>query len=65
MRKFVEDDGLSYKQISDILNQMFPGERGLSPMSVKRYCCDVGIHKTSRLNDTDLDVIVTRGIREV
>ena len=65
MREFVEELGLSYVLISEVLKRMYPDVRGFSPMSVRRYCRTRGIRKTSRLDDVQLDVEVTTGIMEV
>ncbi len=65
MWSFVEDQCLSHKQISQFLIQKHPTIRGLSPMSVRRYCQSKGIHKTSRLDDVQLDQAVVSGVAEV
>ena len=48
MRELVETHSLSHNRTSVILKQMYPiYTRGLSEMSVRRYCSAHGIHKTS------------------
>lgn len=65
LTNYVKVDHLTYQQISLILQQMYPFVRGLSPTSVRRFCTSKGIHKTSRINDADLDNVVANGIAEV
>ena len=65
MRDFVQTQRLFHKQISDLLNQKYPGIRGFSPMSVRRYCRSLGISKTSQLNDAQLDQAIVQSVAEV
>ncbi len=66
MRELVETRSLSHNRTSVILKQMYPiYTRGLSEMSVRRYCSAHGIHKTSRLSDSQLDLEVSKGVMEV
>lgn len=57
----------THKEISSYLISEY-GDirvRGLSTRSVQRYCVKKGIHKTSRLNDEDLDVAVMNATAKV
>ena len=46
VREKVEKCRLSYKQISTLLQEKYPGRRGFSERSVQRFCSRTGIHKT-------------------
>ena len=58
-------DAQSNKHLASYLMSRYEGTRGLSTRSVQRYCSINDIHKTSRLNDQDLDTIVTNAASKV
>ena len=60
VKERVEKFRLSYKQISTLLQEKFPGRRGFSERSVQRFCSRTGIHKTPRIDDHRLDNAVAR-----
>ena len=64
MKKIVEDN-LTYEELSIILKQMFPNNKGLSVRSLQRYCSSENIHRTSRLNDLDLNDVVLTSVLQV
>jgi len=53
------------QEVSDELVLLHPGVRGLSRMSVRRFCSEHGIHKTLRLNDHSLDRAVALNVMRV
>ena len=55
----------THKQISDKLKHLYPGVRGLSARSVRRYCAIHDIHSSSRLSSYDLDRVVSSSIGKV
>ena len=55
----------SHTKISAYLVASYPGVIGLSTRSVQRYCAAENIHKTSRLNDLDLDKVVNDAVSKV
>ena len=55
----------THKAISFYLMSRYQGTRGLSTRSLQRYCSVNNIHKTSRLNDQDLDVVVSNAASKV
>lgn len=55
----------THKQISDELKCLFPGVRGLSTRSVRRYCESHNIHSLSMLSNFDLDRVVSSSIAKV
>lgn len=57
--------GATHKVIIQELRMLFPGVRGISVRSLKRFCAAHNLHATSRLSDQILDVIVTFGIGTV
>ena len=54
-----------YKEISEELKAMYPGIRGLSVRSVRRYCCMYNIHATSMLSSSNLDRVVSSSVAKV
>lgn len=65
MRNFIEQKHLTHSRISTLLQRMYPGVKGLSTMSVRRFCFNNSIHKTSKIGDDQLDQIIASGIQEV
>ena len=65
VRDSIEQQRKSHGEVSAELQQLYPGVRGLSCMSVRRYCTQHGIHKTARVDDATLDQIVTSNVAKV
>ena len=65
MHHLLFSERLTYEQISADLQRRYPGLRGLSTRSVRRFCIAVGLNKTSRLNSHELDRVVTGFVRRV
>ena len=62
---FIRDQissGRSYDFIATELQQGYPYARGLSTRSVRRYCNDRGICRTSRLTSSEVDDVVERAV---
>ena len=55
IRQRVEEQQKTHQEVSDELMLLHPGVRGLSRMSVRRFCCQHYIHKTSRIDECTLD----------
>ena len=55
----------THKQVSEDLKRLFPGQTGLSTRSVRRFCCEEGIRRTSRVTDTQLDRVVANTVAKV
>ena len=58
------DQGLTHAQISEILQEQYPGHRGLSTRSVRRYCAKEDIHWTP-VTDGELREAVQQGVEQV
>ena len=52
----------SYSAISVDLQQAFPSDRGFSARSVRRFCNDNGISRSSRLTSSEVDQAVERAV---
>lgn len=65
MRERIEIEKRSYEDISKELQEAHPTARGLSARSVRRFCAEYGIHKTSRLPDHVLDRVVASSVAKV
>ncbi|XP_019850817.1 PREDICTED: uncharacterized protein LOC109581281 [Amphimedon queenslandica] len=66
VRELVEERKWILSRVSEHLKQEYPGTRGLSLRSVERFCQLKDIHhRTSRLNDTTLDHVVSDAINMV
>ncbi len=53
--------GSTHWAIVQELKAAFPGVRGISIRSLKRFCADQNIHATSRCSDRILDILVACG----
>ena len=61
----IVEDRVSHKCLSEELMSMYPHiKRGLSQMSVRRFCDAYNIHGTSRLTDAELDTAVSGCIKK-
>ena len=66
LRKLVEEDKKSHKEVSIILRQTYPGVDGFSERSVRRFCAKYNIHVRDRsLSTADLDAVVSSAVAEV
>ncbi|XP_020899410.1 uncharacterized protein LOC110238104 [Exaiptasia diaphana] len=65
IRTLVVERRWTHKEISNFLKENYPGKDGLSEMSVRRYCKVNNIHKSSRLPDNQLDVVVSNAVSQV
>ena len=66
LRKLVENDKKSHKEVSILLQQAYPGVNGLSERSVRRFCAQHSIcSRDRRLSTADLDAVVSSAIAEV
>ena len=61
----VQQERKSHKQISEELKGLYPGVRGLSMRSVRRFCEKHDIHTTSLLSNEDLDRAVSSSVAKV
>ena len=62
IREKVEGQRKTHQEVSDELVLLHPSVRGLSWMSVRRFCSEHGIHKTLRLDDHYLDQAVALNV---
>lgn len=62
---WVEEEHTSHKQISDELKLLYPGTRGLSVRSIRRFCDRHDIRATSMLSDENLDTVVSSSVAKV
>ena len=66
VRKFVEGEKKTHKEVSELLKQAYPNTQGLSERSVRRFCEVNNIHLRDRkLSTSDLDAAVSSAIVEV
>ena len=54
--------GFTHKTIVEELRAAYPGVRGISLRSLKRFCAAHDLHATSRCSDPALDVLIAYGI---
>ena len=57
--------GHSHQQIAAELKDLFPGCPGLSARSVRRFCSNNAIHRSSQLCENDVDALVERAVSQV
>lgn len=56
---------MTHPQLRDLLQQEFPGEKGFSLRSIEQFCSLKGIKKTFKINDQELDDIVSEAVSYV
>ena len=59
------ESGATHEAIVKELHRMYPGVRGISIRSLKRFCSSRDLHSTSRISDQDLDVLIAFAIGSV
>ena len=57
------EEGKTYEQIKNILQDFYPGERGFSVISIKRYCRKHNL--SPRTDEKYIDEIVAEAVDEV
>ncbi len=66
IRKRIVEDRATHKVVSEELKLLYPWlSRGLSRRSIRRFCEVHDFHATSRLADTQLDMVVRTSIHKV
>ena len=66
VRKRIVEDRATHKVVSEELKRMYPSvSRGLSSRSIRRFCETRDIHASSRLSDTQLDIVMRTNIHKV
>ncbi len=65
IREMVVVKKMTHENISDSIQQQYPGVRGLSSRSVRRFCHEHGIHSTSRLPQSDLIRVISSAVAQV
>lgn len=63
IKKLVEKQAKTHREVSDILRQRYPRVEGLSERSVRRYCATNNIQRhDSGLTSVDVDNVVASAI---
>ena len=66
IRKRIVEDRVTHQRLSQELKLKYPYiRRGLSQMSIRRFCEAHDIHASSRITDSELDAAVRRCISKV
>ncbi|KXJ05648.1 hypothetical protein AC249_AIPGENE8359 [Exaiptasia diaphana] len=65
VRNLVLNMKWSHAKISEELQRQFPNVRGLSEMSVRRFCSKHKIHRTTKISDGELDVAIFNAVSKV
>ena len=69
MEGFIRDkiimENWTHSRISLYLKRLYPGCWGFSVRSIERFCSNKGIHRTSRLDASNLQEVVSEAIRKV
>ena len=65
IRERIEVDHETHEQVSQALQQQYPGTTGLSSRNIRRYCCDNNIHATSRFSWSELSRVVGTAVSQV
>ncbi|XP_065894563.1 uncharacterized protein [Dysidea avara] len=62
VRHKVEVEKMTHPKLRDLFQEQFPGEKGFSLRSIEKFCSERGIKKTTKIDDDDLDEIVSRAV---
>ena len=65
IRHRIEVDKITHRQLSEELQNRFPGIRGYSVRSIECFCREKGIHKSSRLSDVQVQEVVAEAVAKV
>ncbi len=65
MRTKLVHERMSYRQVSEQLKAAYRDVKGLSIRSIRRFCKQNNIHRTSRLTQEQLDMVVSSGVGKV
>lgn len=63
--ELIENEKKTFEEVSEILQSIFPNERGFSIKSVKRFCKGHSISRRQQIKDDNLDGIVQSAIEHV
>ena len=66
IRAKVEIQFKTHKDVSEELKRLHPRiGRGLSSISIRRFCSEHNIHKTARINNQILDSLVCQNVMKI
>ena len=65
IREKIVEEGWTHSRLSLYFKRIYPGVRGFSVRSIERFCADKGIHKTSRMDGSNLQQVVSEAVRAV
>lgn len=65
MKRLVLTERKTHEEISFILQEMYPETRGLSSMSVRRFCNEHEIRTRTTLNDEEVEKEVSKALVQV
>ena len=59
------ESGHSHQQIANELQHLYPGYHGLSARSVRRFCFNNKLHRSSQLSSQAVDEVVEQAVSQV
>ena len=65
VKEKIENERWTYKKLSTHLQELYPGTKGISARSLRRFCSSRDIHRTSRLSEHEVDIVVSGAIAKV
>lgn len=65
IRDKIEKEQWTHEQLSRYFSAKYPGERGFSIRTVRRFCAEKNISKTTKLCDADVDECISEAIAQV
>ena len=65
VQRRVETDGVTHRRISEELKERFHGVRGFSIRNIECFCREKGIHKSSRLSESEVLSAVSEAVARV
>ena len=64
VRGKIEEEKRTHR-LREYLMRSYSNTHGFSTRTIKRFCADKNIHRTSRLNEDELDEVVSQSVRMV
>ena len=65
LRTKIEKERWTHPKLSAYLQGLYPGRRGFGVRSLENFCRAKNIHKTSRLNTSEIDTVVSGAVAKV
>ena len=65
VREKIEKEQWNHEQLSTYFSAKYQGKKGFSIRTVRRFCAEKNIRKTTKLSDADVDECISEAIAQV